>query len=202
MKKAPIILGLIMVAILLAGCTETAITDPIVGTWRDKLIGASQMEFSIDHHYYASTIDISYDGNWSNIDANHYLVYFTRVDNNSSLYSVIIDYDSLNKTIAIDSQPDIYYSKIEDVIQGNWTDQLQSSIMQFKKDHSWRMVIGNSSYNASYYGNWSKINNTSYYVDYTNYSNITNIYREMIFYNRSDNTIQLDNIPYAQYSRI
>jgi hypothetical protein len=198
MKRLLISLYLIIIVIFISGCTTTKITDPIIGTWRDQLIGASQMEFFEDHEYHASTLDISYDGNWSETDKGHYIMYFTRSDNKTLLYSATVSYDSVNNTIFIDSQPDIYYSKIVDVIQGNWTDQMEASIMQFAGNYTWRMVIGNVSYD----GNWSKINHTCYIVDYTNFSNSTNIYREVIFYNQSDNTIQLENISYTYYSRI
>lgn len=198
MKKAPIIMLIILLALVSAGCTATNTTDPIVGTWRDQELGAAQLEFLNNNTFYLSILDSAFDGNWSRIDTTHYSANYTDINNSSASYSIVIDYDSTNKVIYMDSKPTILYSKIMDKILGNWTDQSQTSLMQFRENHSWMFATNNSNYN----GNWTKINGTSYYVDYSDGSNNTSVYRELIFYNLSDCSMRLDNIPYMHYTRI
>lgn len=197
MKNASIILLIAIVAITIAGCTGTMIKDPIIGTWRDNVMGVSQMEFLENHQLHVLILDSYYVGNWSNIDSNHYQINYTDTSNSSLSFSRIVNYDQVNYSIYMDNKKDIQYYKIADKIQGNWTDEKHIFYMQFGETHAWDFTFNNS----SYMGNWSKINDTSYVVIYADPANQKINYREWIFYNNSNSYIKLDNIPYVNFTR-
>lgn len=197
MSKIPFVLLIMIGALVITGCTGSTVTEPVVGTWQDTYIGFSRMDFTQDHMYHAEVLNDSYDGSWSKLDTNRYRAEYVNVHNNTTMLSAIIDYDPSNQSINLENAPNIKYARITDIIQGNWTDALQVSLMDFGADHSYGFYTVNNTYT----GKWSKINGTNYVVTYSDPSNITLKYAQGLFYDGSNNTLQFEDMPYVYYTR-
>ena len=90
MKKVHIIMLIIILTLVMSGCTGTTATNPIIGTWRDQVLGAAQMEFLNNNSFYLYILDSAYDGNWSAVNTTQYIISYTDINNSSASYKAVV----------------------------------------------------------------------------------------------------------------